>query len=756
MRSPHSFVKVYKKRQKKRRIHRYLRDAQSKKTLNSVIWSDNGYGYSNRRVQLGIQTLSQSLRWITFRQRALAQIQTRQTESTTLDHGATKNTLSESEEEAIDRNLIASIAGLGLATTGMFFYLPAAWLSIPFTVYASIDVLRDATDALIEERKLRHSLLDAIVIVSALLSQYYLASAMASLTYYTGCKLMAMTEDNARQSLLKIMEEPPQIVWRLVNDVEMETPFNELQVGDVIVVNTGDTLPVDGIVVDGLASVDQRLLTGEGRPAEKESGSPVYAGTTLLSGRLSVQVEKAGTDTVAAQIGEILLRTADYKSSIQARGEEISDRSVLPTLGISALTLAALGPNSAVAVIGANYAEILRIVSPLGMLNFLALASRNNILIKDGRALELLNQVDTIVFDKTGTLTLEQPHVASIYTWHGFDSDEVLTLAAAAEQRQNHPLARAIIEAAQNHGLHLPTIDDSRYEVGYGIKAVIGDREILVGSLRFMTLSEIPIAEDVYVQQGIVYEQGSSLVYVAVDGSLVGAIELQATVRPEAKQIIQQLKARNLNLYIVSGDYHEPTRRLALTLGIENYVAEVLPEEKAQWVNRLQKEGSFVCFVGDGINDAIALKQAHASISLRGSSTAATNTAQIILTDESLIQLDHAFELAQRFNQNMRNSYITTFGPGLLCLGGIFFFNFGILNAMITYNASLVAGLSNALIPIIHQENHKSHPFFTRRNELQSNLVHEDRQINSACLPHIGVATDPSEEDKPVHISASK
>ena len=142
-------------------------------------------------------------------------------------------------------------------------------------------------------------------------------------------------------------------------------------------------------------------------------------------------------------------------------------------------------------------------------------------------------------------------------------------------------------------------------------------------------------------------------------------------------------------------------------MGIENYVAEVLPEEKAAWVARLQAQGRFVCFVGDGINDAIALKQAQTSISLRGAATAATDTAQIILTDESLVQLDQAFALARRFNQNMRNSYITTFGPGLLCLGGIFFFKFKLLSAMVCYNASLVAGLGNAILPALSSESYK-------------------------------------------------
>jgi P-type E1-E2 ATPase len=280
----------------------------------------------------------------------------------------------------------------------------------------------------------------------------------------------------------------------------------------------------------------------------------------------------------------------------------------------------------------------------------------------------------------------------------------LLTLAAAAEARQSHPIAKAIVQAAHERQLHLPTIDEARYELGYGIKVNLGEQTVHVGSLRFMDLEGISVAGEVYALQELGHEQGSTFVYIAVDGRLDGAIELHATLRPEAKQIIQQLKARKLAMYIISGDHQEPTQRLAMELGIDHYFAEVLPEEKAKIVARLQAEGRFVCFVGDGINDAIALKQAHTSISLRGASTAATDTAQIILTDESLQQLDTVFDLAQRFAANQTAGYLTTFGPGLLCLGGIFFLKFKILSALICYNISLVAGLTNALLPTLQQE----------------------------------------------------
>ncbi|MCX6049051.1 MAG: heavy metal translocating P-type ATPase [Chloroflexi bacterium] len=690
-----ALLKPYKKQQKKRRADRYLR-APQRVEPEIVMPTD--------LLPTTIQTFVQSLRWGEVRHEQLKQIDAAANDQIGETPGRADDYAVGAEEQAINRNLMASATGLGLAAVGMFFYGPLALVSVPFTLYASVDVLRDAKTALVEERSLRHAMLDATVILSALVSHYYLASALASLTYYTGHKLMAMTEDNTEQALRTMLGEQTRTVWRLLDGVEVEAPFAELKLGDVLVVSAGDIIPVDGTVVQGLASIDQRLLSGEARPVEKALGDPVYAGTALLAGRLYIEVERAGADTVAAQIGETLRRTADFKSSIQAKGEEISDRSVLPTLGLSAVTLAALGPGSAIAVIGANYAEILRMVAPLGMLNFLSKASQRGILIKDGRALELLNQIDTVVFDKTGTLTLEQPHVAHIYTWNGLAEAELLILAAAAEARQTHPVAKAILQAAHDRQLVLPTIDEARYEMGYGIKVSIAEQTVHVGSLRFMDLAGIPVAWEVQALQTLGHEQGSTFVYVAVDGRLDGAIELHATLRPEAQQMIQQLKMRNLDMYIISGDHQEPTRRLALELGIEHYFAEVLPEAKAELVARLQSEGRFVCFVGDGINDAIALKQAHTSISLRGASTIATDTAQIILTNQSLTQLDHVFELAQRFQANQKVSYVTTFGPGLFCLGGIFFFRFQILSALICYNASLVAGLTNALLPILRRE----------------------------------------------------
>ena len=337
----------------------------------------------------------------------------------------------------------------------------------------------------------------------------------------------------------------------------------------------------------------------------------------------------------------------------------------------------------------------------MGMLNFINLASKKGILIKDGRSLELLNQIDTVVFDKTGTLTLEQPHLSQIYICNGVTENEVLRYAAAAEYKQKHPVAKAILQAANEGSLELPEIDESQYEIGYGIKVKINDQIIQVGSHRFMEVEKIAIPVEILTLQKNSHEQGYSTVYVARDKQLVGMLELHPTIRPEAKKIIQQLQQRHLSTYIISGDHEQPTKQLAEKLGIDNYFANTLPQDKANLIVQLQQEGKSVCFIGDGINDSIALKKAEVSISLRGASTVATDTAQIILMDKNLTQLAYLFEHAKLFENNQKSSLASAFVPGVISVGGIFFLHFGVFSALMLYNVSLFAGVGNALLPLI-------------------------------------------------------
>ncbi|OUD12052.1 heavy metal translocating P-type ATPase [Thioflexithrix psekupsensis] len=604
------------------------------------------------------------------------------------------------EKKEADHYFKISALGTGLAFIGEFIYAPLLIPAVSIVMYSCVPVFRNAYES-IKNKKLKASVVDSIAIIGTLSTRYYFASALAGFVYFSAQKLLLETEDQSKKQLSNIFGEQPRFVWLVKNGVEIETPFVELKVGDVIAIHAGELIPIDGVIIRGNASVDQHVMTGEAQPVEKKVGDSVLAGTLAVAGEVFIQVEKCGEETVAAKIGEILQNTADFRFSVEAKSVQLSDKMVMPTLAISGVGLLALGPISSVALVSCNFSEVIRVVAPIGVLNFIKLATEQGMLIKDGRSLELLNDVDTVVFDKTGTLTIEQPHVETLHVWGMFSESELLLFAAAAEYKQTHPIAKAILKAAQERELILPRIENAKYEVGYGIKVELEDKTIHVGSYRFMTMEMIDCPIEAENLQSYSHENGFSVIYVAVNQVLIGAIELHATVRPEAKAVIEQLQQRGLELYIISGDHEKPTRYLAHSLGITHYFAETLPENKAALIEQLQAKGKSICFIGDGINDAIALKKANVSISLQGASTAATDTAGIILMDKNLTQLPYLFELAHGLNKNVKNSFASALVPGAIGVGGVFLLHFGIYSSLVLYIASLAAGTTNAMLPLV-------------------------------------------------------
>lgn len=604
-------------------------------------------------------------------------------------------------EQAINRHFTICAVSAALATAGTLVYPPLGLLSVPGIVYVALPIFHSAYKELLDERKVTMTMVYSMLVIGTLILRSYVAMSLAAGLRLLSQKLLLRVEDHSKQSLIHVLGEQPRFVWICKDTLEVEIPFEALQVGDTVVVHAGETVPVDGTIAHGLASIDQHVLTGESQPVEKGPGDPVFASTVVLSGTIGVAVEKAGQDTVAAQIGEVLNRTADFRSAVQLRAQAIGDKSAPPVLVLSAVTLPLLGPVSAVSLLYASFGYDLRITAPISALNFLRLASGHGMLIKDGRALEVLQDVDTIVFDKTGTLTLEQPHIGNIYPCGAMTANEVLTYAAAAEYRQTHPIARAILQEATRRALSVPTIDDAAYEVGYGMTVHVAGRLIRLGSARFMGQEGIALPTDIHARQAAGQAQGYSFVYVAVDDALGGAIELHPTVRPEVQRVLRALRQRHLSLYVISGDQEEPTRKLAHELGIQQYVANTLPENKAALIEQLQNEGKTVCFVGDGINDAIALKQANVAVSLLGAATVATDTAQIILMDQTLNRLDELFDLAHRLKANMRNNVMITVISSAVTVGGVYFFHIGVLGSLVIYNLGLVAGVTNATLPLM-------------------------------------------------------
>lgn len=469
----------------------------------------------------------------------------------------------------------------------------------------------------------------------------------------------------------------------------------------MIVVNTGEVVPVDGIIVQGMAMIDQHALTGESTPAEKGVGDRVFAATLMVAGKVLVQVEKSGNETASAKISQILNDTAGYKLSSQHKGERLADKAVIPTLAVGAVGMAVMGPAGAVAVLNSDFGTGIRMAAPLAMLSSLALCANKGILVKDGRALELMNEVDTVLFDKTGTLTRERPEVSRIIPSPGFEPERILQFAAAAEKRFHHPIALAILHKAQELKIELPPTDDTQYKVGYGITVSVAGHTISVGSRRFMDLEGISLTSEVEEAVETAHREGHTIVMVSVDGMLGGALELHAAVRPEVRQIVQGLRDRGIkHIAIISGDHEAPTRKLAESLDMDRYFAQVLPADKADYVAQLQKEGRKVCFVGDGINDSIALKQANVSISLRGASSIATDTAHIVFLEEGLSKLCDLRDIAHDLDHNVRRSWQLILAPNIACIGGVFTLGFGIMASVITNNVAALAALANGMLPL--------------------------------------------------------
>ena len=288
---------------------------------------------------------------------------------------------------------------------------------------------------------------------------------------------------------------------------------------------------------------------------------------------MHVSVEKSGSETATSKIAQILNDTAGYRLASQHRGEQLADKAVVPTLAVGALALATMGPQGAAAVLNSNMGTGIRMAAPLAVLSTLALCAQRGVLVKDGRALDLLCDVDTVLFDKTGTLTRERPEVGRMIAANGHSPLEILRYAAAAEHRFHHPIALAILQRAEEEGLELPPTDTTQYKVGYGITVGIEGRTIRVGSRRFLELEGVTLTPVVEAALEEAHLEGHTMVMVAVDDMLGGALELRASVRPEAPEIIRGLRARGIkHIAIISGDHEAPTRKLAAELGMDRYL----------------------------------------------------------------------------------------------------------------------------------------------------------------------------------------
>ncbi|MFM8275476.1 MAG: heavy metal translocating P-type ATPase [Cyanobium sp.] len=605
------------------------------------------------------------------------------------------------DEKIANRSLPLGLGGMMLIGVARFTGWPLIPAVVGLGLYNASPVIREGWRIAVNER--RFSLIHIMLFYLGFLwlgGNYFIGT--IGIIFGSFCQKFALlTQTVTRNGLKNLLGEQPTKVWVIKDGLEVEIAFEQIRCGDLLVLTAGQPVPIDGVVIDGEAIVDQHHLTGESQPVERLIGDTVLAATLVLGGKIIVRVEKTGAETTAARISDVLNLTVENQQVRIADQLKDLEKYTWPMLAGGALGWLIRGPEAGVAMLGCNFMLSQAGFRLLTLLNGLGAGTERGILIKDGRALDRLPGIDTVVFDKTGTLTLERQQVCRIHLCADHDEIEVLMFAAAVEQRQDHPVAKAILVEAAERQIVLPSVEDIHYELGLGLRALVQGQDVRIGSERYLSMEDLKLPPKLQEASQAAHAKGNALVIVAIGGAVAGAIELAVALRPEAKATVDWLRHQGLALYILSGDQEAPTAYLAGVLGMDGYFANTLPDQKAERLKELQASGKQVCFIGDGINDAIALRQAEVSVSLRGATTIATDAAQVVLMDDDLSQFQVLWELAQSFDQSIADSISQLQKFSLLAAALVLTLPYGLVTIQILSIIQVFSGVKIAQRPLL-------------------------------------------------------
>ncbi|MBI4344249.1 MAG: cation-translocating P-type ATPase [Euryarchaeota archaeon] len=498
------------------------------------------------------------------------------------------------------------------------------------------------------------------------------------------------------EGLLKIGEP---YVWVTVDGAEVELPLEELRVGHVVSVHTGERIPVDGAVLSGFGAVDQAPITGESLPVMKNEGDEVYAGSILTSGGIHVRATGIGKDTTMGKIIQLVEEAQEAKAPIQTLADRFSHRFVPLSFLASGLVYALsrdITRSVTMLVIACPCAAGL--ATPTAVSAAIGNAARQGILIKGGAYLEVAGSMDTVIFDKTGTLTEGIPRVTEVIPLGKSSREEVLALAASSELHSLHPVAKAVVAESREKAIEIPEHAEYEVVVGQGVKATVNGTRVLIGSRTMMAGHGIKITKKAEgLAKGIV-ERGETVLYVARGGRLAGLIGIGESVRPEAREAIEELRRLGVErLILVTGDDIEKAEAIAHQLGIDEVHGKVLPQGKFDLIKSLQLEGHRVAMVGDGINDAPALAQADVGISLGKAGTdVAIETADIILMGDDVRKVAMTMKISKHTLGVINQNFLASIGINFL---GLSMASVGLLpplQAAVLHNTSTLAVILNS------------------------------------------------------------
>lgn len=527
-----------------------------------------------------------------------------------------------------------------------------------------------------------------------------------------GKSLEAVSKGKTSEAIKKLMGLAPKSAIIVQDGQEIEIPIEEVEVGDIILVKPGEKLPVDGVVIEGYTSIDESMLTGESIPVEKHVGDKVIGASINKNGSIQFKATKVGSDTALAQIIKLVEDAQGSKAPIAQMADIVSGYFVPIVFFIAVLSSLAwflTGQTSvfsltifiAVLVIACPCA--LGLATPTAIMVGTGKGAEYGILIKGGEALESTHKINTIVFDKTGTLTEGKPEVTDIITTETIDNNTLLQLAASAEKGSEHPLGEAIVKGAEKENLELLKVDKFNAIPGHGIEVEIDNKKLLLGNRKLMLDRNISLVQ-LENESDRLASEGKTPMYIAIDNNIAGIIAVADVVKANSAKAIKQLHNMGIEVAMITGDNKKTAEAIAKQVGIDRVLSEVLPQDKANEVKKLQAEGKKVAMVGDGINDAPALAQADIGIAIGSGTDVAMESADIVLMRSDLLDVPTAIQLSKSTIRNIKQNLFWAFGYNVagipIAAGLLYAFGGPKLNpifAAAAMSLSSISVLTNAL-----------------------------------------------------------
>ncbi len=576
-------------------------------------------------------------------------------------------------------------------------------LKAGITTIASTPLLIEGTKELFEEG-LTSKVLESAAVAISIYRKDYLAANSTNAMLELG-EYIEETTVHKSDDLLKELAKPNvEEAWieKKVDDkiTEILVRSSDVQVGDIVVVGIGNTIPVDGHIIEGSGSINQVSMTGEAEPVVKNRGDRVISGTIVEEGRFRIWAEHVGANTATQRIKHYIENSLNEKSSVQLKANKLANKLVPVTLGLATASYIFTKDFERVAsILQADYSCALKLATPVAFKSTISKAGHNGIMIKGAKSIEALNNADTFVFDKTGTLTAGELEVIEVESFSKeWSEEELLNLTASTEEHYFHPVAEAVVKAAKQRGFVHMHHEEVEFIVAHGVKTEVNGKSVVIGSRHFLEDDEkIDFSEHLEkIEKSI--KEGKTLLYIGYDGKLLGTITLADEVRSNAKEAISRLKKLGVkNIIMLTGDTKQKAKMIADELGIDEIRAELLPQDKAKIVKELRVQRKKVAFIGDGINDAPALISAQVGISMSRGADIAKATADISLLKDDIMAVVEAKEYANKTMNLINNNFNATVGINSCILAGATFGVFSPIVTAVLHNGTTIGLLLNSI-----------------------------------------------------------